>query len=224
MADFLAEVDEAMRQERVMKFWQEHGTTVLLFVIMTIIATAGLSGFRHWNAQVKTRQTAIVMNLVNSPDFPENIQQETLDLRGGLKGIVLLNAADAYYEKGDMQAAGALYQRISNDKALPDDLRHLGMLMRVRLGAADESGNTDEEEHLLREIWGNAASPWRYHARLQAAVLQAHNHQNYQAARAHLAVIIKDAKALPEPLIRRARALDRLYAVENYQKSRGNQS
>lgn len=109
MTDILAEVDAAMRQERMEKFWKENGKTLIFFVFATIIMTGVISGYRTWDANAKARDTEQLLLLTESKDFPDNIKDAKLDLRPGLRGIALVNGAQAYLSQKKDAEALALY-------------------------------------------------------------------------------------------------------------------
>jgi hypothetical protein len=212
MADIFAEVDEAMRRERVEKFFKENGKMIITFVVMTIIATGVVSAWRKWDASVRQRDTAALIELMDSADFPENINTAELDMRPGLRGIGFLTAASSYLKENKPEEALALYQKASGDSSIPHDLRQLAILMSVRL----KTESVAQAQKDLEGIWKDNGSPWRYHARLEAAVLAAHQGNDYSAARTHLAAIL-DSKEMPESLVGKARALDHVYSLKQQQ-------
>ena len=145
--------------------------------------------------------------MLDAKEFPGNIKDTPkLDMRGGLRGIALLTAAGTFMDDKKSEDALALYERAANDNGIPDDLRHLAVLSLVRLKA-----NTTNAEDLLKSVWSDSNSPWRYHAHLDAAVFYA-DKNDFAQAREHLAEIAK-AKSLPESLQGKARALDHVYAL-----------
>ena len=48
MTDLFAEVDEALRQERVAKLWQEYGRYLIGFIATLILLTALISAYKSW--------------------------------------------------------------------------------------------------------------------------------------------------------------------------------
>ncbi|MEZ5814522.1 MAG: hypothetical protein R3E13_07395 [Alphaproteobacteria bacterium] len=214
MADLFREVDEAMHQERMAKLWTENRVYIIGFVIGTILLTAALSGYRTWDAGVKEKQTATLIALQDAPEYPANIlDSEKLDMRAGLRGITLLQAAGAFLDQDKRDEAAALYERAGADAALPDEFRHLGILMAVRLSSHDENADGTALLEKLSPILKADNSPWNAHARLEAAAINARMLQNYENAQTHLK-IIADTKDLPDSLYQRARALAHIYKLE----------
>jgi hypothetical protein len=214
MADIFAEVDEAMRQERVEKFWKENGSLILTFVLLTILATAGFSGYRTWDAKVKARQTDALIGLLDDPAFPEKALEEgAIDLRPNLGGLALLNVAGTLLEQGKSDEALEAYNRAAGNKKIAPELRDIATLMSVRLRSADEESDPATLIEKLRPITGNAKSPWKYHAHLETALILAHRRGDYEAARPHLAAITT-VESLPASLISTAWSLDHIYALK----------
>ncbi|MCE7887007.1 MAG: hypothetical protein DYH13_05825 [Alphaproteobacteria bacterium PRO2] len=214
MTDILAEIDAAMRQERMEKFWKENGKTLIFFVIATIVMTGVISGYRTWDANVKARDTEQLLLLTESKDFPDNIKDAKLDLRPGLRGIALVNGAQTYLSQKKDAEALALYTRAADDNSIPGEIRGLAILMQARL-----SKNPDDEKMTknLDSVARDNNSPWQYHARLEAAALAAQK-EDYKLARDYLAGVM-DQKKVPGPLYQKAMALDHVYALREQEKA-----
>lgn len=215
MSDLLQEVDEIMRRERMAALWKDYGGYLIAFIIATIIMTGIISGYKSWNLRVQEEQTATLMTLQASADYPQNILvAENLDLRPGLRGIALISAAGKLIDLDRSEDAKALYGRAAADEKIPNDLRALAVLMQIRL--SDDAQTPEEaEKHLaqLASIWNDKKSPWAAHARIEAAIITAHALGNYAGAREHLNAV-QDTPDLPETLYLRARALDHVYALK----------
>ncbi len=216
MADVFAEVDEALRQERLEKFWAQHGTLVLAFIIATIVGTAIVSGYRTWNERVETKQTGLLLEALEAGDIAAGLEQASAEMRPGLRGIALLSAGGTLLTEGNNEAALALFEKAAQDTAIPAELRDLATLMRTRL-IAQEEGVGEKREALLSDlktIWSNEKSPWRFHARLEAAVIEAHFAQDYTKALEHLNLILTEQN-LPDSLKAKAVALKHVYTLKN---------
>ncbi len=219
MADLFREVDEAMRQERIEKFWAENRIYIIGFVLGTILLTGLISGYNSWNNSVKEKQTALLVALQEAPEYPANIlEAEKLKMRAGLRGITQLQAAGTFLDQDKRDEALTLYERVGEDKKLPDEFRHLGILMSVRLLSNDEAQDGNALLDKLSPVLKANKSPWNAHARLEAAVINAHKLSNYTNALAHLNAV-QDTKNLPDSVYERARALSHLYAIEQKQTS-----
>ncbi|MCB1721572.1 MAG: hypothetical protein KDI11_07450, partial [Alphaproteobacteria bacterium] len=183
MADLFREVDEVMRQERIEKFWSENKAYIIGVILGTILLTGLISGYRSWNSSVKEKQTAALIAMQESPEYPGNIlNAEELPMRAGLRGIALLQAAGTFLDQDKTEDALTLYQRVSQDKELPGELQDLGTLMSVRLQI--DRGDQDGQSLLdqLIPLVSNLQSPWVHHARIEAALITADKLGDYSTA------------------------------------------
>lgn len=208
MSELIAEMNEAIRQERMERFWKENGNTLIAFVIATILATGMVSAWRSWDAKAKIAGTEIIMALMEDKTFPDNIKNAELNVRGGLRGIALLNGAQEYIRDKKPAEALALYERAANDKGVPAELRDMAVLMQVRLTEKRDDENLIKA---LAKVAGNSKSPWQYHAKLEAAAIAAEK-KDYDRARLYIAGVL-DQQAVPETLYKKAQALDHVYAL-----------
>lgn len=214
MADLFAEVDEMMRQERMAKIWHEYGSYIIAFVVGTILLTAILSGYKAWNSSVQEKQTAALMALQDDPNYPNNVlEADELDLRGGLRGIAYLSAANSFLGEDKRDEALTIYERAASDNSVSDEFSHLADLMIVRLTLDSEDAKAEELLGRLEAIYSASKSPWVYHAHLEAAVVEAHLNQDYVTAQTHLN-IIRDAQGLPQSLYAKAESLDHVYRLK----------
>ena len=203
MSDLLAEVDEAMRQERLANFWHENKNFIIAFVVLTIVATAAMSGYRSWDARTKTKQTAELIALQESTDYPGNIIESDLEFRPSIRGIALLSAAGTAMQRDNKEDAQKLYARLAQDSKIPDEFRHLGILMDVRLKTEEADTPKDELLKALEPVLNNK-SAWKSHAQIDAALLNAD--QNPQESIALLNEVA-DTPDLPSSLYERAQKL-----------------
>ena len=208
MSDLLAEVDEAMRQERMEKFWHENKTYIIAFIALTILSTAVMSGYRSWDAKTKIKQTNEIIALQEAPDYPSNMIDAELKIRPSLRGIALLSAAGTFMEQDKTAEAAALYARLAADSKIPDEFQHLGILMDVRLKMdKEESQNTDLLASLKPVVKGKSA--WKPHAQIDAALLE--SKENPEKA-LELLNAVSDTKDLPPSLYERAEKLHHVIA------------
>lgn len=215
MTDLLAEVDAAMRQERMEKFWKENGKALIFFVIATVVMTGVISAYRTWDAGVKAAGTEKLLALTEAKDFPDNLKNAELDMRPGLRGIALINGAQVYMSKKKTADALALYTKAAEDKAIPGEIRGLAVLMQTRLDekAADNAALMKNLDSVAKD----GGSPWQYHARIEAAAFAAER-KDYKAARDYLAGVM-DQKKVPDSLYKKAMALDHVYALREQKKA-----
>lgn len=211
MSDIFQEVDEIMKQERAEKFWKENGAWIIAFIVIAIMGTAAISGYKYWNTSVQEEQTAILVNMFDKPDFPAGVVQQAQDLRPGLRGIALLGAAQHAMDEGNTDSALKFYQTAAADDALPADFRGMAQIMTARL---DQDMSADEKLAMLKNVFDNGDSPWRFHAQLEAALVEAHDSHDYDAARFHIERILRAEGAVSPSLLNKARSLDHVYTLK----------
>lgn len=213
--DIILEIEESIRQERIEKLWKEYGSYILAAAFLAVILTAGLTGWRGWNEKANIRQTDSLLAALERDDKAAELAKIAEDLRPGQRAIAHMTAAGLLLEEGKKEEALSHYNALASDADAPSVFRDLATLMAVRLSWDMSDGKTGADMLLkmLAPLWDDAANPWQYEARLQAALILAQGAQNYEAARKHLAVILA-APDLPRTLTERARALDHLYEMD----------
>lgn len=206
MSDLLAEVDEAMRYERIEEFWKKYGTLVVAAIVLIIGTTATISFYQHWNQGVKLEQTEQVLTLVDGQNFPQNVNPEALDMRPSLKAIVLLRAGEAYLIDEDQENANAMFAAVIADPAIDQDFKQIAQINTAKLVPFAEA-DTDA----LSQIMNDKNSPWRYHAALELALVQA-GQNDYLAALDSVNIVL-DAN-VPETIRSRAQSLAHVYGLQ----------
>lgn len=206
MSDIFREVDEIMHQERMQKLWDEYGNFLIAFVVLTIVLTAAISGYRSWNENVRLHQTSVMMEVLEDPEFPQLVTDLNLELRPGLKALTKLKAAAGLVEDGRSEDALKIYEDLAANTSLPADLKDLAVLMKVRLAAWSGASNVQPLIAQLNSITRNLNSPWQNFAYLEAALLESHYNENHKIAIDYLGRI-GDTEAAPPALERQAEAL-----------------
>lgn len=214
MSDVFAELDEVMRQEKLAKFWHDNGSAIIAFIVLTILGTAAISGYKSWDAGIREAQTATLLATVEAEDFPTNLDLKALNLRGGLEAVTALQAAAKLMNDDKLDEALAIYTALATSKSAPQDMRELGTLMQARLSAAQENADATVLIQSLSAIANRGKSPWRHHAHLDIAILKANAQQDFEGARMHLKAVL-DAQGLPTGLTSRAGSLDHVYALKH---------
>lgn len=213
MSDLLAEVDEAMRQEKLEKFWKENGPFIIAFVVLTILMTGVISGYRSWDTSIKTKQTSELIEFMSAPNYPGNIvAKETLNFRAPLRAVALMGAAGTLMAQDKVDDAYTLYTRVAQDTKIKDDFRHLAILMSVRIDMDKDDADSDALLASLAPVLKNK-SPYQPHARIDAALIHASLKNDYAAANELLNAVL-DTKALPPTLYERAQNLHHVYSLK----------
>ncbi len=213
MTDLITETEEAMRRERLEEFWHDHKLKIISLLIAIVIATGVISGYDHWNTQQNIKSTNTMLAFMEDETFPQNVTAETsLDMRPGVKALLLLNAAGAYEEKDNTAQSIALYEKIIAEKSTPPALRDLAIISKVRLQSTEENPDIVTLQSALKPLTDNEKSAYRPLALIESAALSA-KLSEYDSAIALLDKI-KDMPNLPETLYLKAQSLSHVYQLK----------
>lgn len=223
--DLVREVEDSIRQEQLQTFWKEYGPYLVGAAVLAVLLTAAVTGWRGWTGGIHARETTALLQALDMKDAPAALEKAEADLTGGRKAAAGITAAGILARDGKLKEAAALYRTTAQDTSLPRDFRHLALLMAVRTGwtmkesgeeaAAQTQGFLDS----LETIRSDGSSPWRWHAAVQAALILAHDKQDYAQARRMLAPVLS-AQGLAPSLAERARALDHVYALKEKENTK----
>ncbi len=213
--DLIHEVEESLKQERLERLWKDYGSYLIAAIILTILLTALVTGWRGWNSKVNISQTSSVIEALEQEDQVSELEKIMTGLRPGHRAISHLTAAGLLLRDDKKEEALKHYKGAANNKDLAPVFRDLAQLMAVRLEWSMEESETGPQTLLamLKPLWEDQSSPWQWHARMQAAIIEAHANTDYTAAHDHLSAVMT-AQNIPSSLIERARALDQVYALK----------
>lgn len=135
---FLREVDDAVRQDQLLSFWQRYGRWVVGVVAAALIAFAGYLYWHHHREQssgvVAEKADALLKDMdAGKPADPALLA--TLEQSGqpGYRAIAALAKAGAAAQKGDVDGAAALYGAMAADTSLTKAYRDLATVRQVAL-------------------------------------------------------------------------------------------
>ncbi len=219
MTDVFREVDEALKQDRVVGFWKENGTFIIGCAVAIVLATAVSSAYRTWDSYSNKADTSVVLGALEAEDVPEQLEAVSGELRAGHRGVAMLLAAGSYIEEGRPQEALEAFAKIADDSRMPDDLREYGLLMKARLMQENEINETSPVSSenvisLLKPLTDDSEGAWHWHALIQTALAYAHLDRDYTRA-AELAGRVAESDLAPATVRSRAMALQSVYAVKS---------
>lgn len=212
MSDLLTEIQDSFREQRLQEFWKKYGNFIIGVVLVCILGTAVVSAYRAWDDSVRRADTTALLDLLDSPDFPKNIETAELDMRADLRAIALLNAGGTLLKQGNSASALSLYTRAADDSAISGDFRQLARLMQVRLSLQDDKTDASAMRDHLAAIANDSASPWQHHAKLDLASLLATREQRFGEAQ-ELLNDVMETQGLPDTIYSRARDLQHAYGL-----------
>lgn len=213
--DLIAELEEAVRREKLEKAAKEYGPYILAGCLIAILVTGITAGIRNWQAKTNAAHTATLIQSAESPQAARALSETAEQLGAGQELVARLAAAGLYLQNGDKPAALAQFHEAATSKKAPALLRDLALLQATRLAWEVEGPNADAQALLnrLRPLL-QKNNPWQAHAQLQSAIIAAHGLHDYEAARQFLAPLLTGTDNLPPSLLMRARALDHVYGLK----------
>lgn len=207
MSELLREVDEMMRQERIMKFWNNNAPYIIGFVVLSILLTGGMSFYKSWDLAQREKQTAIYLESMEAEDFPAGALETSKNMRGDLRALYLLQSAGAALEDEDTEQAAIFYEAIINDSAAPKDIKDSALIMNARI-----AGNPEEHLSAIEAIANDNGNAWQADALLEAAAIAKRKGEGEQAI-LHLEQLMK-LETAPADKKQQAQDLLRLYKSE----------
>tara|TARA_R110002124_G_scaffold129483_1_gene290948 strand:+ start:245688 stop:246356 length:669 start_codon:yes stop_codon:yes gene_type:complete len=214
MSDILQEVDDALKQDRMLKIWHRYGRFIIAFLILIIAMTAAKSAADHYHRTTSERATTALLTILNSADDNKSTALAAFieTQKSGSTVIASLQLAGQYLSNGDKDAALATFDALSTNSKATNYFQDFSKLMaiQIKMDALTEETRPQIKAD-LDELINDDGSVWRYHAMLNRAALLA-SVQDYAGALLDAAAV-KSAPNMPETLIKRAIALEQLYTI-----------
>lgn len=163
---FLREVDDALREERIMGFWNKYqyyiiGAVVFLFVA---VGAQNMLKSRAEQARIEQATTWYTYNQNGDNALLMDLQQYGTP---GYQALAHFAAAENAQQAGDTSVAIDHYKSVSENTALPQDVRDIAQLNIAFIYMADSGSIAAAREQLTALI--NAKSPFEATAREQLA-------------------------------------------------------
>lgn len=220
--DLIHEVEESLRQERIERLWKEYGPYIIAGVVLAVLLTGIMSGWRTWQEKTNMAATTALITAFDgeASGVPAAVDKIMPSLKGGQRAAADLTLAGMLMSDGKAAEALKRYQAVASDKAAPDVYRDLAELFAVRLEWSMKPDKAGAEGFLKRlaPMVADDKNPWRGHARIQAALIAAHALSDYFTAQEYLNPITRaQPSEFPPSLKERAKALEHLYALQQVQ-------
>lgn len=135
---FMREVDEAVRQDRLLTFWERFGRWI---VIAVVVGLAAFGGWLYWQHYSKTQSEAVSEKMDKliatavgggTPD-PRELATLSAASQAGFRASAQLVSAGASAAKGDTKAAVAAFKAMAEDSSLDQPYRDLALIRQTAL-------------------------------------------------------------------------------------------
>lgn len=135
---FMREVDEAVRQDQLLTFWQRFGRWIVAAVVIGLVAFAAWLYWQHYSAtqsQAVSEEMDKVISAAAGGGTPDAKQLDTLTgaSQPGFRASALLVKAGVAARKGDNKAAIAAYKAMAADSSLDQPYRDLALIRQTTL-------------------------------------------------------------------------------------------
>lgn len=211
---FLREVDEAVRQDRLLGVWQRFGRWIVVAVVSGLMAFGGWLWWDHHSKQVSGEMAEKAQEALKAAAVGRMPDKAALDaLKGadqpGYHATALLTEAGVTAQKGGIAKAAQLYAAIAAKEDIAQPYRDLATVRRVALQFDTLAPQAVIDALKPLAIEGN---PWFGSAGEMSAIAYMKLGKK-DVAGALFAAIAKD-KAVPTTLRSRARQMAGLLGVD----------
>jgi hypothetical protein len=165
---FLREVDEAVRQERYKKLWDQYGVYALGLAALIVAGVAAYKGWAYWQerqAQAAGAKFSEALTMLDGTDATKAKDVIALLAEEGPPGYRVLarfQLAAAEAKAGDIDKAVADYDALASDSSVDEILRGHATLQATAL-RLDKTDYAEMERRLKDLAEGDSA--WRFSAR-----------------------------------------------------------
>jgi hypothetical protein len=135
---FMREVDDAVRQDQLLTFWQRYGRWLVVAVIAGLALFAGWLYWQHYSttrSQAVSEQMDQIVETAAGGGTPDAKQLDALAnaSQPGFRASALLVKAGVAARKGDTKAAIAAYKAMADNGDLDQPYRDLALIRQTAL-------------------------------------------------------------------------------------------
>lgn len=135
---FMREVDDAVRQDQLLGFWQRYGRWILVAVVVGLVAFGGCLYWQHYSktqSEVVSEQMDAVLTTAAGGGTPDAKQLDALTKadQPGYRASALLAQAGVASRKSDAKGAITLYAAMAADTKLDQPYRDLALIRQTAL-------------------------------------------------------------------------------------------
>jgi hypothetical protein len=210
MSDLMKDVDDMVRQERLMAVWNTYGNYMIGAVLALIVAVALNQGYQAWfnaNARAHTR---VILQATDGKDPGPALQTVAQDLTGTSAATAYILAAQDFQKNGKTAEAVAAVLAARNDARADKDIRDLATLLWVRMVAGDDAQDVGALQSALAPLMRDDNQPYAWAARIESAALAA-DRQDDPARAIEILTPMLNNPGLPYTQADRAKAMVQVY-------------
>ena len=183
MSEFISEVDEEYRRERILAIWRRYSGVIVAVAILVI---AGIGGWRYWEhsqeqqaqAAASRFQDAVKLAQDGKSDESERaLEALSQSAPGGYRLLARFRLAAETGKTGALDGAKA-FDALAGDGAIPATLQDLARLRAALLRL--DTPEVQAGEQALERL-ASPTNPWRHTAR-EILGLSAMKRGDYEAA------------------------------------------
>jgi hypothetical protein len=164
---FLREVDEAVRQERYKKLWDQYGVYALGLAALIVAGVAVYKGWAYWQerqaqaAGAKFSEALTMLDGADATKAKDVLASLAAEGPPGYRVLARFQLAAAEAKAGDIDKAVADYDALAGDSSVDEILRGHAALQAAAL-RLDKADYAEMERRLKDLAEGNSA--WRFSA------------------------------------------------------------
>lgn len=210
MSDLLKDVDDMVRQERLLAVWNTYGNYIIGAVLALIMAVALNQGYRAWFNHQAGRNTAALMTATDAKDMATALQTVANDQGGTTGAMAHILAAQDLVHQGKTEAAVQEILAARNDARAHRDVRDLATLLWVRMVAGHKTHAAADLQSALAPLMRDDNHPYAWAARIESAAIAATD-ENDPARAIQILTPMLNNPGLPYTQADRAKAMVQVY-------------
>lgn len=201
MGDFIREVEEELRQERLEKLWKRYGVYLIAAAVLVVV---GFAAWKIWQSNQRSAYKAeglqyyhaeTLLREGKTKEAAKAFAAISASSSAGYGILSRFDEASMHVKAGDAKGAISIYEGLASDSNAPPSMRHMATILSSLQALKDKSIDEAAIEKKLQPL-AQAGSAYRPEALeiMAAAALRAGNNAK---AIAHYKTIVDDADAPP---------------------------
>lgn len=212
-SDILREVEESLRTDKAIRFWNDHGKTIIAIVAAIILATMAQSGWVAYKKNQNEKSTSQFLEALKTTDPIPSLKKLSAEQSGSGSALSGLTAAAMSVDKKNWTEAIESYKQVSQNKSAPKPFRDLATIQMVSL-QLDHDKKVAGADLLksLENIIKDKKSPWQSRAIFTSALIKSSKNNDIASARTDLQTLLATPN-LPSSFLDQVRSLDEIYRL-----------